>query len=546
MRAVLALSAGLLLLGNSPLPAQELLEKPAAPEVTVGADLKQLLFDWDPVPGATHYKLFYNPDGSAGGYAPLGDPILAPRTRARVNLAVHLVPWATARYKVAACNDAGCTRSRAVDPQELMLDTIGYFKASNTNAADNFGREVRLSLDGRTLAVAAPGERSNASGVNGDQSDDSFQNSGAVYVFRRNAGGWSQEAYLKAGDNQLNEQFGAGYPFGFDQLALSADGSRIAVGATGETVNGLGSAGAVYIYARAADGTWSLEAKVISPAPQQGDLFGTSVEITGDGNTLKVSQYQPRDGEGNGFGRTFFYTHDGTGWQHRETLDSFYEGDFCAAVRMSGDGLTLIQHCYSYSGASPRIVTLKRQGDTWVHAADLTFDGFSHQWPGLSHDGSAFALRVGPMNNLVNVYRWNGAGWTQEANLSGPAPGPGGGPSAFGYEFAFNRTGTMLAVNDLNGLIGGAGVMDEVTPSWDPHGAVLLYERDASAGSWQLHKVIKAPNPSAEDLFGISIAMSGNGRTLAVGASLEDSAATGVDGDQSNDAALDAGAAYLY
>ena len=46
-----------------------------------------------------------------------------------------------------------------------------------------FGGAVALSADGNTLAVGARGEDSNATGVNGDQNDNSAQASGAVYVY---------------------------------------------------------------------------------------------------------------------------------------------------------------------------------------------------------------------------------------------------------------------------------------------------------------------------------------------------------------------------
>jgi hypothetical protein len=55
---------------------------------------------------------------------------------------------------------------------------------------------------------------------------------------------------------------------------------------------------------------------------------------------------------------------------------------------------------------------------------------------------------------------------------------------------------------------------------------------------------IKARMPSAEDAFGWGLAISGD--TLVVGAIYEDSAAGGVNGDQSNDGAADSGAAYVF
>jgi len=54
-------------------------------------------------------------------------------------------------------------------------------KASNANAQDEFGDSIALS--GGTLAVAAWFEASNATGVNGNQADNSAPMSGAVYIF---------------------------------------------------------------------------------------------------------------------------------------------------------------------------------------------------------------------------------------------------------------------------------------------------------------------------------------------------------------------------
>ena len=46
-----------------------------------------------------------------------------------------------------------------------------YLKASNTGAGDHFGTAVAISGD--TVAVGASNEDSNATGVNGDQADNS-------------------------------------------------------------------------------------------------------------------------------------------------------------------------------------------------------------------------------------------------------------------------------------------------------------------------------------------------------------------------------------
>jgi hypothetical protein len=45
------------------------------------------------------------------------------------------------------------------------------------------GNSVALSADGNTFVVGAFGEARNATGIGGDQSDDSAGDSGAVYLY---------------------------------------------------------------------------------------------------------------------------------------------------------------------------------------------------------------------------------------------------------------------------------------------------------------------------------------------------------------------------
>ena len=81
-----------------------------------------------------------------------------------------------------------------------------YIKASNTGGGDEFGRSVAISDN--TLMVGAIGEDSNATGINGDQSDNLALDSGAVYVFTRSGTVWSQQAYVKASNTGGGDVFG--------------------------------------------------------------------------------------------------------------------------------------------------------------------------------------------------------------------------------------------------------------------------------------------------------------------------------------------------
>jgi hypothetical protein len=58
-----------------------------------------------------------------------------------------------------------------------------YIKGSNTEAYDEFGSSLSLSRDGHMLAIGARGEDSADVGVDADPSDNSADESGAVYLF---------------------------------------------------------------------------------------------------------------------------------------------------------------------------------------------------------------------------------------------------------------------------------------------------------------------------------------------------------------------------
>jgi hypothetical protein len=60
-----------------------------------------------------------------------------------------------------------------------------YIKSTHNEAFDEFGNTVALSADGRTMVAGARGEDSGATGVNGDQTDNSVDESGAAYIFTR-------------------------------------------------------------------------------------------------------------------------------------------------------------------------------------------------------------------------------------------------------------------------------------------------------------------------------------------------------------------------
>jgi len=157
-----------------------------------------------------------------------------------------------------------------------------YVKASNTDSFDAFGTSV--ALDGDTLAVGAHREASNAKGINpGGEADNSATNSGAVYVFSRSGGSWSQQAFVKASNSEAEDQFGVSVALSGNTLVVGAPYEDS--GATGvngnQTFDNRSNSGAVYVFVRNAT-TWTQEAYLKASNPDVTDLFGYSVAAAGD------------------------------------------------------------------------------------------------------------------------------------------------------------------------------------------------------------------------------------------------------------------------
>jgi hypothetical protein len=104
-----------------------------------------------------------------------------------------------------------------------------YLKASNTGTGDVFGFSIAISGD--TVVVATYAEASNATGIDGNQTDNSATNAGAAYVFVRTGTTWSQQAYLKASNTAANDAFGQ---------SVAVDGDTVVVGALAEDSNATG------------------------------------------------------------------------------------------------------------------------------------------------------------------------------------------------------------------------------------------------------------------------------------------------------------------
>ena len=225
-----------------------------------------------------------------------------------------------------------------------------FIKADVNTEDDQFGAAVALGSDGNTLAVGSPHESSNATTINGDDTNTLLPSAGAAYVFTRNGRTWEQQAFIKPSNAGSGDQFGT-------SVALSDLGTTLVVGAQFEQGSGSGitgnpaddtldGAGAAYVFAYSSTTSmWSQQAYLKSFAPQRSAYFGYALTLSGSGDLLAVGAFN--DGSASaGAGAVYTSARSGTSWSTQaallpSTVSTPGAGNFGAALALSDDGSTL-------------------------------------------------------------------------------------------------------------------------------------------------------------------------------------------------------------
>ena len=487
-------------------------------------------------------------------------------------------------------------RGDAQPPPDALTWTPdpGYIKASNPDPLDQFGWSIALSADGTTLAIGAILESSDATGVGGDQADNSAVQSGAVYIYTRSGGAWSQQAYLKASNTVEHAWFGT-------SLALSSDGSTLVVGAQGEPSGATGinqpiphdtsesDSGAAYVFVRSGT-TWSQQAYIKASRARPVFEFGASVALSSDGSTLAVGAYGEEsaatgiDGDQDDFsmidaGAAYVFTRAGTTWTQQayvKASNTDYDDAFGSSVSLSGDGSLLAVGAPGESSLATGLDGVQTQAHVDGIGAVYVFARTGMQWaqqsyikPSNSRAGEGFCfgnsvavstdsstLAVGAKceasasaagdqtdtsaasAGAVYVFARAATSWTQQAYLKATNAGAG---DEFGCALALSNSGSSLVVGALAESSGASA--DPNDNSVLNAGAAYTYARTGT--QWSALAFLKAPNAAAHDTDGRSVALSGDGTTVAISASGESSAAKGIGGDMFDQSCEASGAAYV-
>lgn len=476
----------------------------------------------------------------------------------------------------------------------LTIDPIAqqaYLKASNAGSGDQFG--IAVAISGDTAVVGAWLEDSNATGVNGNQADNSLLDSGAAYVFVRTGTVWSQQAYLKASNTNAGDWFGSRVAISGDTIVVGAshESSQANVVNGDQTDNSALNAGAAYVFVRTGS-TWSQQAYLKASNAESGDRFGDALSVSGDtvvvgaggedSSSLGING-NPSDNSASGSGAAYVFVRTGTAWSQQAYLkaSNAESNDFFGSgVSVFGDTIVVGANGES---SSARVVNgnqsdnsatragaayvFVRSGSVWSQQAYLkasntdSDDAFGGSVSisgdtvviGALHEASHATGVNGDQNNndvplagAAYVFVRSGTTWTQQAylkasNTQWSSQFQFDGATCFGRSVSVS--GDIVVVGAYNEGSHATGINgDESDNSMPGAGAVYAFMRVGT--TWSQKYYLKASNTDLNDRFGASVSVSGS--TVVIGAEGEDSASVGINSDGTNNLAPDAGAAYMF
>lgn len=422
-----------------------------------------------------------------------------------------------------------------------VFEQAAYVKASNTDANDVF---YEVAIDGKTLVVGAPDEGSAARGVNGDDTNNDAEESGAAYIFERDADGWTQTAYLKSSNAFSGDHFG-------ESVAVSDD--VVVIGARWESTNGpvggpldpdsLGS-GAAYVFERSG-GTWVETAYLKASDARKEQGFGFSVSIDGDTITVGAA-FEPSIYVFERAGGTWVETEKVPVGLATSVVHAYSEGTLAVE---SGESVDVFE---KVDGEWTRVTTLTSANPTTrpYFGESIAIAGGIIAVGAPGDDSASTGVDGDPNDDgatdsgAVYIFEKRVGEWTQAAYLKASNTG------SLGFELLGDAFGIDVAVVGGRVVVGASGEASAATgvdgdqASDDAPGSGAAYVFDRIGDQWTQTNYLKASNTEEGDLFGLSVAVSGD--TVAVGAPIESSASKGVNSDQANNDAPQSGAVYIF
>ena len=348
----------------------------------------------------------------------------------------------------------------------------------------NLGSEALLgsavALDGELLAVGAPLDTGVAWA------------SGAVYVYRLEAGQWTLEAKLIADDADWGDMLG---------VDVDLEGDTLVAGAWFNDAFGSNS-GAAYVFTRSDVGTWSNPTKLLPPDPGAEDVFGRTVAL-GDGFCAVGAPLDDDQGNSSGSIHVFDQNADGS-WTHAAKLVSSETAiGHQLGLGLDADGLRILGGSpWAYDGRG-MIRLWQRLGSTWSSSWFMTM-----QTTGTPEDYFGFSVTLDESRMAAGAYRDDtygidaGSVWVMEEAFDGwsftqlPPPEPQVG-AQFGVSIALSGDDLLVGSRYANIDAVDSGRADVLT-----------------APSWMHRMTLTPPNPANESEFGWACDLEGDLATV--------------------------------
>ncbi len=364
-------------------------------------------------------------------------------------------------------------------------------------ANDWSGRSVSMSADGSRVAIGAPAN------------DGSGPDAGHVRVYDSVGGRWTQVGADIDGEAAPDRSG--------ESVSLSADGSRVAIGAYANDGAGTGfRTGHVRVYDLVGDIWTKVGADIDGEAVD--NWSGRKVSMSADGSRVAIGAFK-NDGSGLDAGHVRVYDLVGGSWtQVGADIDGEAAGDQSGdSVSLSADGSRVAIGAYGNDGSADfaghvRVYDLVA-GGVWTQVgADIDGEAlrdYSGRSVSLSADGSRVAIGAngndgtGTDSGHVRVYDLVGASWVQVGqDVDGEEQ-----HDNFGRSVSLSADGSRVAIGARGGSAGRVRVYDLVGGIWTQLGANI----DGEALS---------------DYSGNSVSLSADGSRVAIGASLNDGTGT--------------------
>ncbi|MET0231911.1 MAG: FG-GAP repeat protein [Rhodanobacteraceae bacterium] len=322
---------------------------------------------------------------------------------------------------------------------------------------------------------------------------DGHESQGAVYVFSRVAGAWTQTHKLVASDGAANAHFGA---------SVAIDRDTAVIGADNAAVDGTLHRGAAYVFARSG-ASWSETQKIASSDGATFETFGHAVAIEGD--RILVGNHGADVGAVHAAGAVYEYTRDGAAWAETEKIiaDDAIDNDlFGYSIAFDGSRLLVGTDNATIDDRPGQgsAYVLEEAGDQWqiVHklvASDgEAFDAFG--WS-VAIEGDvalvgARGVTIGDdtFRGAVYAYAFDGSTWNERQKLIAD---DGTAGAWFGHS---------LALRGATALVGayGANVDDH-----EEQGAAYVFTSDGDA--WTARRKLVAPHADVNMHFGNAVAL---------------------------------------